>query len=156
MTVDFAFERAPEYRVATIVGKVPWTEASLKAAFRKLVGWAAARRLRTGKWIVLSRSNQYWEACLEIRRPARGEGPVHVRVLPATTVATITFDPEVVSPRVIYHGLSDWLRWRRKAKEITSVGFTREVYSGNPWSDRKAWSRVRVEYAVRKPPRPRG
>lgn len=133
-----------------MVGKVPWTDSSLKAAFRLLVQWAKAKGIPTGRWIIVSRSAKYWEACLEIKRAARGEGKVHVKVLPATTVATVTFDPERVSPRVIYHGIIDWLRWRRKAKEIKSAGLTREIYAGDPWSNRAAWTRATVEYVVRK------
>ncbi|MCI4349099.1 MAG: hypothetical protein L3J93_02625 [Thermoplasmata archaeon] len=150
MYVDFSFKRSPKYRVVSIVGTVPWTEATLRAGFRRLVRWTTAHHLRTGKWIIVSRSAKYWEACLELKRPARGEGKIHVTVLPATTVATITFDPEQVSPRVIYHGMQDWLRWRRKAGEIKGVGYTREIYRGSPWTDRKAWSRATIEYAVRK------
>ena len=148
--VDFAFGRAPRYRVASIVGKVPWTDAGLRASFRRLNKWAAVHRIRTGKWIVVSRSAKYWEACVEIKRPARGTGTIHVKVLPATTVATITFDPERVSPRVIYHGILDWLRWRRKAKQIKSVGLTREVYAADPWTNQDAWTRTTVEYVVRR------
>ena len=147
---DFALTRAPSYRVATIVGKVPWTDAVLRRTFGRLVQWAASEKIPTGKWIVLSRSSKYWEACLEIKRDARGNGDVHVRTLPATAVASIKFDPESVSPRVIYHGLSDWLKWRRKAREISSVGFTREIYDADPWTNPRAWSNVTVEYAVRK------
>jgi effector-binding domain-containing protein len=150
MVVDFSFKRSPRYRVATLRGEVPWTERSLREAFRELGAWAKRHRMRTGKWIISSPSSKYWEACLEIKGVARGEGRIHVKVLPATTVATLTFDPDLVSPRVIYHGLIDWLKWRRKAKEIKSAGLTREIYSTDPWSDPKAWSRATVEYVVRR------
>jgi effector-binding domain-containing protein len=150
MVVDFSFKRSPRYRVAFLRGEVPWTERSLRAAFRELETWAKQQRLPTGKWIISSPSSKYWEACVEIKRDARGKGRIHVKVLPAATVATVTFDPTIVSPRVIYHGLMDWLKWRRKAKEITSAGATREIYSADPWSDARAWSRATVEYIVRR------
>jgi effector-binding domain-containing protein len=150
MVVDFSFKRSPKYRVAFLRGRVPWTERSLRAAFRELQAWAKQHQVRTGKWIIASPSNTYWEACLEIKGEARGSGRIHIKVLPATSVATITFDPGVVSPRVIYHGLMDWLKWRRKAHEIKSTGLTREIYPSDPWSDPKAWSRATVEYVVRR------
>jgi hypothetical protein len=50
---------------------------------------------------------------------------------------------------VVYHGVTDWLRWRRKEKEIKGVGAYREVYQGNPWSDRKAWSHTEIQVVVR-------
>ena len=148
--VDFSIKQSRQYRVASIKGKVPWSEATLKAGFRELAKWTKARGIPTGKWLILSRGRVTWEACLEIKRPARGEGKIHVTVLPATMVAAITFDPRQVSPRVIYHGMLDFLKWRRKAKEIRSVGYTREVYDGDPWSSSEAWSRATVEYIVRK------
>ena len=150
MLVDFSFRRSPKYRVATISGKVPWSESSLRAAFRQLKVWARDNRVRTGKWFILSRGRKTWEAGVEIVRPMRGNGAIHVMMLPATMVASITFDPEKISARVIYHGLLDWLKWRRKAKEISSVGYTREIYSDDPWSNRRAWSRATIEYIVRK------
>lgn len=150
MPADFALKRSPEFRVASFSGKVPWTETALRSAFRVLVKWAKSRHLQTGKWFIVTRGRDRWEACLELRRPARGEGRIHVTTLPATMVATITFDPKAVSPRVIYHGMMDWLRWRRKTHEIKSVGYTREQYIDDPWSNPKAWARATVEYTVRK------
>jgi hypothetical protein len=61
----------------------------------------------------------------------------------------VRFDPTVVSPRVVYHGLSDWLRWQRKEKKIRSVVSYREIYEGNPWKDKRAWSRTEVQFVVR-------
>ena len=62
----------------------------------------------------------------------------------------MVFDPEVVEPRVVYHGLSDFLRWRKKSGEIRSVGDYREVYQGDPWKDRRAYAHTEVQYVVRK------
>ena len=41
-------------------------------------------------------------------------------------------------------------RWRRKDKEIRRVLSSREVYSGNPWTDPKAWAKTEVQFLVRK------
>ncbi len=92
------------------------------------------------------------------RRQRRGPGPrgaVHLRTLPATRVASVVFDPEVVSPAVVYHGLTDWLRWRKKDKKIQRVVSYREVYRGNPWKDKSAYSRTDVQFVVRPVRQPR-
>jgi hypothetical protein len=59
------------------------------------------------------------------------------------------FDPEVVSPRVVYHGMTDWLRWRRKEREVRSIGQYREVYPGDPWRDKNAYARTEIQVVVR-------
>jgi hypothetical protein len=56
----------------------------------------------------------------------------------------------VVSSRVVYHGLNDHLRARRKEKSIRSVGSYREVYEDNPWKNPKAWAGLYVEAVVRR------
>jgi DNA gyrase inhibitor GyrI len=151
MYVDFVMRRAPKYRVAGIVYKGPWKENHLRAEFKDLTNWAKKNKVRTGKWIFreLPGKNR-WEACLELKGKAKRSGRIRIRTLPATSVASVTFDPEAVSPRVVYHGLSDFLRWRKKDHTIKGVGTSREVYEGDPWTNPKAWSRATVEYTVRK------
>jgi effector-binding domain-containing protein len=150
MTVDFELRRAPKYRVASIDYKGPWRENHLRPQFKELVKWAAKHQVRTGQWIFRERGEKSHQACLVIKGPAHSEGKVKIRTIPAGWVASVSFDPEVVSARVVYHGLSDWTRWRKKDKTIKGVGTTREVYAGDPWSDKKAWSRATVEFVVRK------
>jgi hypothetical protein len=65
-------------------------------------------------------------------------------------VARAVYDPEIIEPRVVYHGLSDFLRWRKKDHEIRSVGGYREVYSGDPWKDTRAYAHTEVQVGVRK------
>jgi hypothetical protein len=65
-------------------------------------------------------------------------------------VASVVYDPKVIEPRVVYHGLTDWLRWRRKEGEIRSVGDYREVYTADPWTDAKAYAHTEVQIVVRK------
>ena len=150
MTVDFAWGKVPSLKVASIAWTGPWNERTIRANFERLERWAKARRLRTGRWIFREPGERRWEVALELRGQARGGDGVRIQTLPAATVARVVFDPEEVSPRLVYHGLSDWLRWRRREKEIRSVVSSREVYSGNPWTDRRAWARTEVQFIVRK------
>lgn len=151
-TVDFALRSAPSYRVASITRVGPWKENNLRTEFRELVSWARRQGVRTGKWIFVERDHDRWEACLELkgRGAATPDGRVRLKRLPATAVARVSFDPEAISSRIVYHGLSDWVRWRRRDGTIRSVTGVREVYAGDPWSDRGAWSRCEVQFLVRK------
>lgn len=150
MYVDFAIKKEPRRRVAAIVRVGPWKEDNLRSEFRELTRWAAKHRLKTGKWIFYERDRHRWEACLEVRGTAATEGRIRLKTLPATHVAFIRFDPDQLSPSVAYHGLSDWTRWRKKDKAIRGVTAVREVYSGDPWTDKKAWANCEVQFVVRK------
>lgn len=150
MTVDFALRKAPEYRVASIRWSGPWSESRIRSRFGEIVRWAAERRLRTGRWIFREPGERRWEVCVEVRGRARSSGRIRVKTLPASLVASVVFDPEAVSPRVVYHGLSDWVRWRRRDKTIRSASGSREVYRGDPWRDPKAWAHTEVQFLVRK------
>lgn len=150
MTVDFSLARSPAYRVASIVRVGPWKEENLRTEFAELARWAKRQKLRPGRWIFLERGNDRWEACLEIRGRARPEGRIRLQTLRAGWVAAVTFDPDAVASRVVYHGLADWTRWRRRDGTIRSVVSTREVYDASPWTDPRAWARCRVEFVVRR------
>jgi len=150
MKVDLSLRRSPAYRVASIVRIGPWKEENLRAEFQELVRWARRQGVRTGRWIFFERGSDHWEACLEIRGSARPEGRVRLKTLPATWTATITFDPDRLSSRIVYHALNDWVRRRRRAGGIRSARGVREVYPGDPWNDRSAWSLCRVEFLVRR------
>lgn len=149
MTVDFSFQKAGAMRVVTTSWKGAWNEARIRREFETLAKWAGTRRLRTARWVFLEPSPRRWTVAIEVRGRPQGGGRVRVRTLPAGRVAAVTFDPEVISPRVVYHGLNDWLRWRKRDKEITAVGASREIYAGNPWKDPKAWARTQVQFLVR-------
>jgi len=150
MTVDFSWGKSPSLRVASIAWKGPWNERRIRSQFERVERWARAQGVRTGRWIFREPGERSWEVAIEVRGRARGSGPVRTKTLPPAAFAHVVFDPDVVSPRLVYHGLSDWLRWRRKEKEIRSVVSSREVYSGNPWKDPKAWARTDVQFVVRK------
>jgi effector-binding domain-containing protein len=150
MTVDFVLKKAPSIRLAAIRWTGPYDESQIQKRFEQVEKWARARGLKTGRWVFREPGTRVWNTGIEIRGKARSEGRVKIRTLPAGTVASVVFDPDVVSPRVVYHGLSDWLRWRRKEKAIRSVVSYREVYLGNPWKDKKAWAKTEVQFVVRK------
>jgi effector-binding domain-containing protein len=149
MTIDFSFGKAPAYRVATIAWKGNWSEAKVRGSFAKIEKWAKSNRVRTGKWFFREPNMHSFEAAIEVRGKVRGGDGIRVRTYPASRVATITFDPDVVSPAVIYHGITDWLRWRRKEKKIRSAGDYREVYTDDPWKNPRAWSQTTVQVLVR-------
>ncbi|MGA8542322.1 MAG: GyrI-like domain-containing protein [Thermoplasmata archaeon] len=150
MVVDFKLKKAPAYRVASIAWKGPWNERRIRGQFDRIAKWARKSGLRTGKWIFREPGSRAWEVAIELRGKARATPPVRLRTFPATAVVSIVFDPDVVSPAVVYHGVNDWLRWRKRDKTIRSVGTYREVYDGDPWRHPKSWARTEIQVAVRK------
>ena len=150
MTVDFGFAKSPAYRVAYLGWTGPWNEKKIQAQFEKVERAVKRAGGRTGRWIFREPGERKWEAAIEVKGSIRPEGGVRLKTLKAAPIAHVVFDPEQVSPRVIYHGLSDWLRWRRREKEIRSVVSTREVYNGNPWREPSAWKKTDVQFVVRR------
>jgi effector-binding domain-containing protein len=149
MTVDFEFKKVPKFQAITASWKGPWSDKRIQREFETLDKWAKAHKLRTGRWVFLEPGDRQWQVGLEVKGAVKGDGTVRVRSFPAGRVAQVVFDPDIVSPRVVYHGLTDWLRWRKKEKEIRSVGMYREVYNGNPWREKAAWSKTTVQVVVR-------
>ena len=149
MAVDFEFGKAPSYRVAYVRWKGPWNDRKIRSRFESVDRWIRNHRMKAGKWIFLEPADRRWEAAIEVRGKPKGDGAVRVRTLKGGRVARVIFNPDKLSPRVVYHGLSDWLRWRKKEKEIRRVVSSREVYSGNPWTDKKAWSKTEVQFLVK-------
>lgn len=150
MTVDFALKRMPALRVATIRWTGPWSDRKIRSQFDRIVSWARTHRLRTGRWVFREPAERTWEVGIEVRGNARPPAPIRRKTYPATSVASVVFDPEAVSPEVVYHALHDWLRWRKRDKTVRSVREYREVYPGDPWRDRRAWSRTDVQFVVRR------
>ncbi|MGI0070634.1 MAG: GyrI-like domain-containing protein [Thermoplasmata archaeon] len=149
MVVDFQIKKAPRYRVASIAWTGPWNERRIRAQFDRIRRWASRSGLRTGKWVFREPGSREWEVSIEVSGNGRPEEPIRIRTIPAATVASVVFDPTVVSPAVVYHGVADWVRWRKRDKTIRSCGSYREVYDGDPWRDPKAWSRTDVQIVVR-------
>jgi len=150
MVVDFRLTKAPRYRVASLAWKGPWNERKIRAQFGRIATWARRSGVRTGKWIFREPGDRAWEVGIEIRGTARARAPFRMRTYPASAVVSVVFDPDVVSPSVVYHGVNDWLRWRRRDKTIRSVGSYREVYDGDPWRDAACWSRTEIQVVVRR------
>jgi hypothetical protein len=148
--LDFGYARAPAYRVASVAWTGPWNEKRIRSQFDRVAAWAKRHGVKTGRWIFREPGSRRWEAAIEVKGSPRSSDGVRIRTLKASTVARIQFDPDAVSPRVIYHGLSDWLRWQKREKSIRSVVSTREIYPGNPWKDPAAWARTEVQFLVRK------
>ena len=151
IVVDFALKRVPKYRVASVRFVGPYKESRIRGEWQDLARWAKAKGLRTGKWFFSEESvgRRYrFEVAIEVRGPAKSEGRVRIRTLPASAAASVTFNPDVVSARVVYHGLADWLRWRKKDKTIRRVRSYREGYDGNPWTNATAWSHTEVQVRV--------
>ncbi len=160
MAVDFVMRKAPAYVLATRTLTGSWPgDKKLRSEFEKLEEWAKQKGLRTGKWVFRELGDMdapaermKFELGVEVvgkGRP-RGSRGVSIRTLPASTVASVTFDPDKVAARLVYHGLTDWLRWREKEKEYKVTGFPREVYSGNPWRSTRAWKSTQVQFPVKK------
>ena len=149
MVVDFRFKKAPAMRVVAYRWTGPWKEARIRSEFRRAAAWARAHGLRTGRWVFVEPKERTWEVAVEVRGRARSADGFRVRTLPATRVASVEFDPDEVSPRVVYHGITDWLRWRRKENEIRGSGPYREVYAADPWANAKAWAHTEIQVVVR-------
>jgi len=150
MTVDFSIKNAPKYRVATVEWSGKWSDTSIRSHFERLERSTKDEGLKTGKWIFRELSDNRFEACIEVKGDAKSNDKFRIRTLPSVPVASVAFDPDEVSPRVVYHGLNDWTRWRKKDGEIKGVRQAREVYGGNPWKDKSAWARTEVQFVVRK------
>ncbi len=159
LLVDFVVKSAPAYNAASIKRVGPWRDDMWQKDIRQLEKWARKRKLRIGKYFLYEldglRSNRpdnkrRWETCLEIKGKAKSQGKVKVKKVTKETVVSVRFNPDKVSARLVYHGLSDWLRWRLEDKTFKRVGATREVYSGNPWRKPWAWARAEVQVLVKK------
>ncbi len=154
MVVDFVVKRTPAYIVASIKRIGPWRNDMWRKELSQLEKWAKKKKLRTGKYLLYELdgvgNRRRWETCIEIKGRARSEGRVKVKKLSAGTVVSVRFNPEKVSPRLVYHGLGDWVKWRLKDKTFKKVGASREVYSGNPWKKPWAWARTEIQMLVKR------
>ena len=149
--MDFRIGRAKAANVVAVRWTGPWSEARIRRELQGIGRWAKAEGLRTGRWFFLEPKNRTWEVAVEVAGRARPKGRMTRRRYASTSVAEVRFDPEAVSPRVIYHGLTDWLRWRRKDGTISRVGVYREVYADDPWKNPNAWHDTLVQVVVTKP-----
>jgi effector-binding domain-containing protein len=122
--------------------------------FRELMKWAKKRKVRTGKWIMYfvdewgkrPEKQRRSVACVEVIGKAQPEGKIKIMILPRQKVASVTFNPDQVADRLIYHGIEGWLQYR----PLRQAAPSREVYVGSPWTNRKAWANAEVQVPVRK------
>jgi effector-binding domain-containing protein len=150
MTVDFGYKRMPSFKVATLSRTGAWSESKLRAQFKALTDWAKKSHVRVGRWLFFEPDFHTFIAGIEVKGSAKGRGAIRLRTVPASTVASVVFDPDEVSPRVIYHGITDWLRSQKKEKSIKRALTYREVYSADPWSDPRAWRKTEIQVVVKK------
>ena len=128
----------------------------LRSEFSQLVKWANKRKLRTGKWMLYfidepggrrPMNKLRSEACLQIKGSAKSEGRIKVKVLLAQKVASVTFNPDKISPRLVYSGIYGWLRYSDLRATDSPP---REVYAGNPWTNPRAWANAEVQVPVKR------
>jgi effector-binding domain-containing protein len=141
----------------------PYTgDNMLRKEFTKLVSWVKKNKVEIGKWFFYEldgpetpSDRRRWETCLEIKggkakiSKLKPENGIQLKELQSQNVASVTFNPEEVSARLVYHGLECWLQWRKKYDELEEDGPTREVYIGDPWTNNEAWTRAEVQVPVR-------
>jgi len=153
--VDFKIKVAPSHKVAYISHIGGYTGPNMwRAEFNQLTKWAKKRRVTTGKWIVFfidewgkkPNSKRRSAACLEITSKAEPEGKIRIMRLPRQRVVSVTFNPDKVSDRVVYHGIEGWLQYR----PFKESGPAREVYIGNPWTNARAWANCEVQVPIKR------
>jgi DNA gyrase inhibitor GyrI len=152
MVVDFRIKRAPGYTVACITSEGAYSDRAIRASFEKVEKWILSRKLRAGKWIFTERAEDEdrikWDACIELKGKARGSAGVSVRTLKPSDVVSVKFNPDQVSSSIIYHAINDWIRWRKKDGTIARTGHYREIYEGNPWTNKEAWQNMEVQLLI--------
>src|SRR2546426_12802198 len=142
MLVDFTIKKFSGCRVASITYVGPYREGGdmMREEFNQIVKWARENRVRTGRWFfaMLDESEvpdkkRRWEAAIEVKgAKGEAEGGIRFRKLPDQLVASVTFDPDKVSPRVIYYGLMAWLAQLRKDRAYKSAATTGVVHTRDP------------------------
>lgn len=155
MTVDIKIKNVPSLTVASLIHYGPHGPNMFRSEFDQLVKWSKKNKVRTGKWIMrwlddpgskpAKRTRS--EACLEIKGKAKMEGKIMIKRFPKHTVLSVTFDPEKVSPRLVYSGVYGWLRY--SDYEATDSA-PREVYTGNPWTNARVWANAEVQVPVKR------
>ncbi|HEV2119505.1 MAG TPA: GyrI-like domain-containing protein [Candidatus Bathyarchaeia archaeon] len=163
MVVDIVLKREPAHNVVSKTYTGPYTgDNMLRPEFDYLSKWLDSKDARTGKWFRIeldkyevgapSNVQRQWWACIELKQKPRSKTPsdIEVKTLPSLHVASVTFDPKQFSDRLVYHGLECWLDWRTKFGEYEEAGPTREIYTGNPWTDKKAQKHIELQVPIRK------
>jgi len=156
MAVDIKVKSTPAYKVASLEKSGGMGSDPLRSEFKTLEKWAKKSKVKPGKYLCYfnesSRNpDKYrFEACLEIRGNPKPEGRIKIKEIPKLTVASVSFNPEKISPRLVYNGVYGWLK--ENDEGFREAGpFSREVYPGNPWTSSWAWNRAEIQVpAVKK------
>jgi DNA gyrase inhibitor GyrI len=152
LTVDIVIKKTPSYKVASLERVGSEGTEPLRREFQELEKWAKKNKIKTGKNIFhfheagRTPDRYRFEACLEITGNPKTEGKIKLKNLPPLTVASVKFNPQKVSTRLVYSGIYGWLENNDNYRE--SGGFSREVYLGNPWKSSWAWSRTEIQVPV--------
>lgn len=155
MAVDIQIKNAPKYKVASIERTGGGGSDPLRAEFKELEKWAKKNKVKTGDYICyfyeMGRSpDRYkFEACLEIKGNPEPDGKVKIKELPQLSVASVKFNPNKVSPRLVYNGVYGWLGENDEDYKVAGE-FSREIYPGNPWTSSWAWNRTEIQVPARK------
>ena len=151
--VDIVVRKTPAYKVASLERIGSEGRDPLRREFSTLSSWAKKQKLRSGRWIFhfyesgKTPERYRFEACLEISGNPKPEGKIRIKQLPKMTVASVKFNPDNVSPRLVYNGLYGWIR----NNEIYRASpYSREIYFGNPWTNSWAWARAEIQVPVEK------
>jgi effector-binding domain-containing protein len=155
MVVDIKVKQVPSYTVASLIHYGAHGPNMFRSEFGQLAKWAKKNNLRTGHWIMRwideygskPASKIRSEACLEIKGKARIEGKIRIKKFPKHTVVSVIFNPDQVSPRLVYSGIYGWIRY--SDFEATNSP-SREVYTGNPWTNPRAWANAEVQVPIKK------
>jgi len=155
LLVDIKVKTAPRYHVAYLIRIGAYSGQNMwRPEFNQLVTWAKKNRVRTGKWIMYfidawgtrpSRKRRS-VACLEIKSKAKPRGKIKIMTLPRQKVASVTFDPDKVADRLVYHGIEGWLQYRT----FREAGPSREIYLDSPWTNPRAWANAEVQVPIKK------
>jgi effector-binding domain-containing protein len=154
MATDIKVKSTPQYKVASLERTGGEGSDPLRREFQELEKWAKKSKVKTGSYLChfyesgRTPDRYRFEACLEIRGNPTPEGKIKIKELPKITVASVKFNPEKLSPRLVYHGIYGWLKDNDEGYKAGS--FSREVYPGNPWLNSWAWMRAEIQVPAEK------
>jgi effector-binding domain-containing protein len=127
----------------------------LRREFKELEKWAKKNKVKTGSYIFYFREmgktpDKYrFEACLEISGNPQSDGKIKIKELPKISVASVKFNPEKISPRLVYNGVYGWLSENDEGYSEAD-DFSREIYPGNPFTSSWAWNRAEIQVPAEK------
>jgi effector-binding domain-containing protein len=155
LKVDFKVKFAPSYKVGYIIRYGGYAKRDTwRAEIAQLERWARKSKLRSGKrimyfidkWGEKPQNQRRSVAAVEIKGKAKPEGKIQIMKIPRQRVVSVTFDPDHVSADIVYYGIEGWL----ESSQYAQTGRSRELYDGNPWSDREAWANCEVQVPIKR------